>query len=799
MTRLRRTLDLNGVHGESVLRTVTGGYLLTVGAGELDSDVFEVRLDDGRRRLAAGDAVRASEVLREALRMWRGPALAEVAHADFAQPEIRRLEELRVAAFEARMDCGMRLGEHGEVIGELEALVAAHPGRERLAAQLMLAMYRCGRQADALEVYARTRAYLSGELGLEPGPALQTLQADVLAQSPALERASDSAAATAPSATPRAGAPPTGVVTFLLTDIEGSTRLWEVDAAAMAAALELHDELIALLVARHGGRLLKNRGEGDATLSVFQRASDAVACAAALQHTLSQSSWPSRLDLRVRLALHSGEAQERGGDYVGPVLNRAARLRSLAAGGETVLSQSTAELVRDRLPQELQLVDVGHHELRGLSRPEHVFELRSRSYASAGRSHAAAGLVTLGLPRALHVADGSPFAGRAMELGRLRTRWTEVCDGACSAVLMGGEPGIGKTRLAAELARAVREQDGLVLYGRCDEGLAVPYQPFVEALRPYARAVGLDHVRAELGHLAPELGRLLPELAVLGKPARADPESERFALFEAVAALIEAMTREQPALLILDDLHWSATPALLLLRHLIRSERPLNLLLLGTYRQTEVDPGEPLAHVLADLHRDAATECLRIHGLDESAIAALLDAAVGHPLGDRGSQRVRVLEAQTAGNPFFIRELLATLAEAGEAFGANVTVAHLQPPEGLRQVIGQRVARLSAVAVRVLNVAAVTGPAFSFALLERVLGERSDVLDGLDEAVAAGLLSDAGDEEYVFAHALVRETIYGQLGSARRQHLHRRLAEAVEALGAADAPIEALAYALRPV
>jgi predicted ATPase len=251
------------------------------------------------------------------------------------------------------------------------------------------------------------------------------------------------------------------------------------------------------------------------------------------------------------------------------------------------------------------------------------------------------------------------------------------------------------------------------------------------------------------------------------------------------------MTREQPTLLILDDLQWSATPTLLLLRHLIRSERPLNVLLLGTYRQTEVEPDEPLGHLLADLHRDAGTDCLTISGLDEPAIAALLEAAVGHPLGDRASQRVRVLQDQTAGNPFFVRELLA--AEPGRTLGANVIVAHLQPREGLRQVIGQRVARLSAVAGRALNVAAVAGPRCSFALLERVLGERPDVLDGLDEAVAAGLLCEAGDE-YVFAHALVRDTIYGQLGSARRTRLHRQLGEAVDALGAADAPVEALAY-----
>ena len=415
----------------------------------------------------------------------------------------------------------------------------------------------------------------------------------------------------------------------------------------------------------------------------------------------------------------------------------------------------------------------------------------SASEAAVGRS--AAWRV---LPRSLQSSAALPFVGREAELARLLERWRQMCGGARVAVIVSGEPGIGKTRLAAELARAVQPEGALVLYGRCDEGLAVPYQPFVQALRRYTREVGPDRLRAELGGAACELGRLLPELAALGEPVRADPESERFALFEAVAALLEAATREQRILLVLEDLHWAATPTLLLLRHLIGSERSLGALVLCTYRETELDLGQPLTQLLADLHRDASVERLSIGGLDEPAIAALLEAAVEHALDER-PELVRVLGAQTAGNPFFIRELLAHAIESGERLSAGVTAAQLETPAGLRHVIGQRVGRLSAAtgsALRVAAVAAVAAATFSFVLLERVLGKRAGVLDALDEAVAARLLTEAEHGDYVFAHALVRQTIYEQLGSARRMRLHRQLGEAIEALGDTQAHVEALAH-----
>jgi predicted ATPase/DNA-binding SARP family transcriptional activator len=186
VVRLRETLQRCRASEAPALQTIPGGYLLDVRPGELDADVFCTRLAAGREALGAGDAARAADMLLAALSLWRGPALAQVAYEEFAQPEIRRLDELRLTALHARIDADLALGRHVALIGELEALVGRHPTRERFAEQLMLSLYRCGRQAEALDAYQRVRTHLAAELGLEPGPALRALQAQILDQAPGL-------------------------------------------------------------------------------------------------------------------------------------------------------------------------------------------------------------------------------------------------------------------------------------------------------------------------------------------------------------------------------------------------------------------------------------------------------------------------------------------------------------------------------------------------------------------------------------------------------------------------------------
>ena len=377
VSRLRHALP------EDVIVTRGHGYELRAEDEELDARRFERLLEEGRAELAAERPEHALDALERALSLWRGAPLADLAYEPFAQAEIARLSDLRVAADEQLVDAKLALGRHAEVIGPLERMVEEHPYRERVRAQLMLALYRTDRQADALQAYQDARRQLVDELGIEPGERLRDLEAAVLAQDPSLEFSEpDAVAPPAPrDSEPREPAPdpglPSGVVTFLMTDIERSSALWESNPDAMAASLALHDELIARCAEDHRGRLLKTKGEGDSTVTVFPSASDALGCAAAMRESLAAVDWHGDLDLRVRAALHTGEAHQRGGDYFGPALNRTARLRGMADGGTTLLSQATRELVHDSLPPGTELIDLGTHELRDLSRPERVFELRA--------------------------------------------------------------------------------------------------------------------------------------------------------------------------------------------------------------------------------------------------------------------------------------------------------------------------------------------------------------------------------------------------------------------------------------
>jgi tetratricopeptide (TPR) repeat protein len=393
-------------------------------------------------------------------------------------------------------------------------------------------------------------------------------------------------------------------------------------------------------------------------------------------------------------------------------------------------------------------------------------------------------------------AAGELFVGREAEVDLLMRAWKDARAGERRAVLIGGEPGVGKTRLAAELARIVAADGAGVLYGRCDEDLGIPYQPWVEALRHLIGHEPRDLFTDQGAEHGGELVRLMPELAHrFGNPTARpiDPESERYLLFGAVVGLIARLCSECPVLLVLEDLHWADKQSLRLLRHLIGSSDPRRLLVVGTYRPTDLAAEHPLTDVLAALHREPHVQRVDVYGLSNTDVVALLEATAGHAMDDAGIALAHTVHRETDGNPFFTNEILRHLTETGvisqRADGRWIAApdfpTHGGLPTSVREVIGRRAARLGAETEQALRAAAVIGREFELGLLARVIDQNDEhVLDVLDAAIRAALIGEVAQRpgRLSFSHALTEHTLYDDLGPTRRQRLHRRVAVALETL-----------------
>jgi YVTN family beta-propeller protein len=366
VSQLRKVLEPARGRGEpEVLLTRAPGYLIRLEPEALDLLRFERLLREGRSAFAAGDTQTAAETLAEALALWRGQPLAELDSAPFARLESIRLDELRLGAIEDRIEAELALGRHAGVVAELEALVAKHPLRERLRGLLMLALYRCGRQAAALETYQAGRRRLSEELGLEPGEALQRLERAILNHDASLDLAPPSPVSAEPSV-------PTGTVTFVFTDIEGSTSLVKQLRDHYGELLERHHSLLRGAFGAGGGHEIDS--QGDAFFFTFRRARDAVAAAVEAQRAFAAEQWPHAADVKIRIGIHTGEPGLAGAGYHGLDVVRAARISGAAYGGQILVSSATRDLVGDALP-EVSFRDLGEHGLREIDNPERIFQV----------------------------------------------------------------------------------------------------------------------------------------------------------------------------------------------------------------------------------------------------------------------------------------------------------------------------------------------------------------------------------------------------------------------------------------
>ena len=336
-----------------------------------------------------------------------------------------------------------------------------------------------------------------------------------------------------------------------------------------------------------------------------------------------------------------------------------------------------------------------------------------------------------------------------------------------------------------------------MLWGRCYESEgAPPFWPWVQAIRSYVRECDPEQLRSELGAGAAEIAEVVPDirqrLPDLGETHTfEDPQQARFRLFDSLAAFLKSAARRRPLVLVVDDLHWADEGSLRLLEFIARELAGVRLLLIGTYRDVELSRRHPLSQTLAELTRERLFERLLLRGLNREDVERFIEATCGT---SPPAELVNVVHVQTEGNPLFVTEVVRLLAQEGELSPERLSGHEgwsIRIPEGVREVIGRRLERLSARCNETLAIASVIGREFGLDQLERLIADLSEdrLLEVLEEGLSARVIEElpraAG--RYQFTHALIQETLAEELSLTRRVRLHARIAEALEELYGEDA------------
>ena len=712
LVRLRREL------GDRLV-TRAPGYLLRVAPDELDLDRFRRLVEEAN---GAEPAV-AAQRLRDALALWRGPPLADLA-AEPAGRAAGHLGELRLSALEDRFDADLGLGRHVQLVPELEELVAREPYRERLRRQLILALYRAGRQADALDAYADTRRTFVEGLGTEPGRDLQELQRAVLRQDSALD--APSKPAPAPEGPELAESRKT--VTVLVADIASADAPDDPEALRAAVLertraaeqeLDLHGASVTSL---GGGRMLGVFGVPSAHDDDSLRA---ITAAVALRSSA----------LVGRVGLSTGEVVTGDPLVSGAPVDEAARLLERARSGEVLATARTWRVVRHAV----------------------TASPRDGAWAIDGVDPDAAPLL-----RRLE----TPLVGRERELREITDAFERATtDRRAHLVTVFGAPGIGKTRLAVECVKRLRGR-ATPTVGRCRAGAReATYAPLRDALTPLADGDLAAWVRKRLStdagaHLAEQLA------AAVGLTAGV-AQAEDTAL--ASRRLLAGLALEHPVLLVFEDVHWAAPAFLDLVESLVElAHAPVLVLCLARPDLLEIRPqwgGGRLSSsaILLDALPPAESEAL----LDLLSSAEGLDAPV----------RERILSV-AEGNPLFIEQLLAAAVEDGLD----------TLPDSIQTLLAARLDRLDEVDRAAVQAAAVCGASFTTEDVSTLVGgdpAASLVTLVRRELIRPGEAGDPGREGWSFRHTLIREVAYGSIPKTRRAELHERVAERATERGSA--------------
>jgi DNA-binding SARP family transcriptional activator len=727
---LQNTLSqLRRILGDGLLVTRAPGYMLEVDPDQVDFLRFERLVEEARRAPASERA----DLLRRALELFRGQPLADLVFEPFAQTAIARLEERAAAVREELIDAELELGRHADVVPELESLIAVHPYREHLRVQLMLALYRSGRQAEALATYVDFRRLLVDELGIEPGHELQELERMILRHDVTLRlpEQGEHAATAAPTLRPSRK-----TVTVLVSDLVSGADATPRDPESVSTGLDSAAALARLAVERHGGTVAR-LAEGMLTalfgVPVIHEddAVRAVRAALELRETLAAHR------LAPRTALSTGEvfvSDQPGALATGDVVGSASRLAREAAPGDILLGPETFRLVESGVVADAITRPGGADAGSAWFRVDEVLP-------EAGR-------------RGLRL--DSPLVGRERQVDALTNALAlAVEDKTCHLLTLIAPPGAGKSRLARDFVAGLGSSV-TVLQARCmPYGEGITFSPLLELARQAVADHGVDPARAE---------------------SLVSDESLD-ATFAAARKLLEQLASERTTVVVLDDLQWAEPAILDLVEHVAERSRVAPLLLLCSARPELLDlrpawgGGKPNAGSIL-LEPLTAGQCEQL--VDNLLGASDLPAAV----------RSHIVGA-AEGNPLFVEELLAVLVDRDvlrqdQGRWTTRELPVLSIPPTIQALIASRVDRLPDAERTVLEPAAVEGRVFGRTTLESLVPD--EVRRELDRLLASlvrrELVRVAADEEVLsFRHGLIRDVVYESVPKRRRAELHERLAE----------------------
>jgi DNA-binding SARP family transcriptional activator len=781
VSRLRRALGVDCIESQP------RGYRLRAEGSVIDLGRFEALIAEASRAFAGGDPRAAATALSAGLALWRGPALGDLASSHAAQAERARLDELRALALERRVDAELACGRHLELVPDLRRLVGEMPLREVFHARLMLALYRSGRQAEALEVYHDARKVLDRELGVDPGRELETLQRAVLDHDPDLDLAvaevRDRPAEVATPATPPARRPRDArrTVTTLIADMRGSTLAGDpLDPESARVPLDRCFQEMGSVLERHGGTV--ERVVGDAVLAVFgiplvheDDALRAVRAALEMRNAVAALSKRLEAELGVRIAMrvgvNTGEVvaardTDSATQVTGDAVNVAARLQQAAGSDEILLGEATYGLVRWAINAEPTGPMDPHHRARSTG--------PFRLLAIAG-----------GITRHTQRFD-SPLVGRERERRRLESAFEQAAaDRTCQLFTLLGPAGVGKSRLVHEFLLQVRPE-AEVLRGRCPPyGERVAFWPVAETIKQAAGISDVDSAVEVRDKIETLLGADQHASSIADHVASviglSDAPSSSEETFEAIRRVYQNVAQARPLAIVFDDVQWAEPTFLDLIEHLADALQGTPVLLLVIARPEFLDerPGWAGGKL--------RTTSVVLEPLDEGEVSSLV-ANLLHGSAASPSVERKIAEA-AEGIPLFVEEFLAMLIDDGlvrrvrnEWIGMT-DLATIPTPASIKALLAARLDRLPILEREVLELAAVVGKTFTREAVEALVEPDvlPDVAGRLESVVHREIIrpdrsSADVPNAYRFRHILIRDAAYSALSKGDRAEIHERFA-----------------------